>query len=144
MLTETKQIYIVDDNPDMHELIEFFLQEAFESDTKHEDIKPQYTFHSCYQGEEIVDKIRSLKDAGQKPALIVMDVRMPPGIDGIQALKQVWITDQSIPVVICTAFSDYTEEEIRGMFTGPTNLCIAKKPLEKRTFVEITNRFLKK
>ena len=45
-------------------------------------------------------------------AVAFIDVRMPPGMDGIEATARIWQLDPDIQIVICTAYSDHTWEQI--------------------------------
>jgi len=53
---------------------------------------------------ELVKK--SLED-GDPFALAFVDVRMPPGWDGIETVARIWQEYPDLQVVICTAYSDY-------------------------------------
>jgi diguanylate cyclase (GGDEF)-like protein len=55
------------------------------------------------QGEAAVDAVRIAVAAGTPFAIVFLDVRMPPGIDGIQAAKQIRALDPNVNIVIVTA-----------------------------------------
>ncbi len=69
-------------------------------------------------------------DAGKPYLLAFVDVRMPPGMDGIQTIKRIWERVPGMPCVICTAFSDYNWEDISIRLGGSGNLYILKKPFD--------------
>jgi signal transduction histidine kinase len=69
-------------------------------------------------------------ERGEPYLLAFVDVRMPPGIDGIQTIKRIWERVQGMPCVICTAFSDYNWEDISIHLGGSGNLYILKKPFD--------------
>ena len=50
--------------------------------------------------------------AGNPYALAFVDVRMPPGWDGIETIDRLWQTDPNLHVVICTPYSDYSWERM--------------------------------
>ena len=85
---------------------------------------------SAYQGEEGVQLVKQAADAGQMYLLAFVDVRMPPGIDGIQTIKKLWQIAPDLPCVICTAFSDYNWEDVSAHLGGSGNLYILKKPFD--------------
>ena len=59
-----------------------------------------------------------------------VDMRMPPGWDGLETIKKIFAVDLNIHCVICTAYSDYTWEDITKEL-GPTDrLLILKKPFD--------------
>ncbi|VEG90490.1 EAL domain-containing protein [Legionella spiritensis] len=91
---------------------------------------PEFIFETASQGREGVEKIKSALQAGQHYALAFVDVRMPPGWDGIETIKRMWEVDPDIQVVICTAYSDYSwEETVRKLGVGD-NYLILKKPFD--------------
>jgi two-component system, NtrC family, sensor kinase len=63
-------------------------------------------------------------------ALAFVDMRMPPGWDGLQTIEQIWKTDSSIQVVICTAFSDRPWHEIAARVGRTDRLLILRKPFD--------------
>lgn len=63
-------------------------------------------------------------------ALAFVDMRMPPGWDGLQTIEQIWKVDSSIQVVICTAFSDHPWHEIAARLGRTDRLLILRKPFD--------------
>ena len=59
-------------------------------------------------------------------SLIFMDVRMPPGIDGIQTVKLLRNDYPHLEFVICTAFSDYSWEQIAGIRRNRQSIVFTK------------------
>ena len=59
-----------------------------------------------------------------------IDVRMPPGWDGIETTGRIWEVDPEIQVVICTAFSDYSPDEMLAKLGRSDRLLILKKPFD--------------
>jgi signal transduction histidine kinase len=88
------------------------------------------TLDSAYQGEEGVIMAIEAAERGETYLLAFVDVRMPPGIDGIQTIKRIWERVPGMPCVICTAFSDYNWEDISIHLGGSGNLYILKKPFD--------------
>ena len=82
------------------------------------------------QGQEAIDLVKAGIDAGKPFAMAFVDVRMPPGIDGIQTIKRLWELDPTLQVVICTAYSDYSFEEIIAELGNTDRLLILKKPFD--------------
>ena len=58
-----------------------------------------------------------------------VDVRMPPGIDGVQTIG-LWELMPELPCVLCTAYSDYNWQETRRELANTKNLLILKKPFD--------------
>jgi CheY-like chemotaxis protein len=66
------------------------------------------TFHltSASQGEAALAEVLRARAAGAPFAVAFVDMRMPPGWNGLQTIQQIWAVDPAIEVVICTAYSD--------------------------------------
>ena len=82
------------------------------------------------QGLEGLESMRQASEAGQPYTLAFVDVRMPPGIDGIETIKGIWQIDPHVQVVLCTAYSDYAWTDLINEFGETDRLLIMKKPFE--------------
>jgi signal transduction histidine kinase len=82
------------------------------------------------QGEEGVKMALQARRASNPFALAFVDIRMPPGLDGVQTIERLWEVQSDLQVVICTAFADYSFEEIIERLGSSDNLLILKKPFE--------------
>src|SRR6202795_1761216 len=91
---------------------------------------PVFEIDSAYQGEEGLDLIeKSLRD--KRPyAMAFVDVRMPPGWDGVKTTAKIWEKYSDLQVVICTAYSDYSWEEMLRELGYSDRLIILKKPFD--------------
>ena len=67
------------------------------------------TFQEDHVGLAMVEQAR---EEGRPYAMAFIDVRMPPGWDGIETICRIWETYPELQVVICTAYSDYSWEEM--------------------------------
>lgn len=63
-------------------------------------------------------------------AVIFVDMRMPPGWDGLMTIEQIWKADPNVQVVICTAFSDHPWDEIASRIGETDQLLILRKPFD--------------
>ena len=59
-----------------------------------------------------------------------VDVRMPPGWDGVETTAKIWQKYPDLQVVICTAYSDYSWEEMLKKLGYSDRLVILKKPFD--------------
>lgn len=91
---------------------------------------PAFRIDTATQGKEGYEKIISSIKENHPYALAFVDVRMPPGWDGIETIKHIWEVDPNIQVVICTAYSDYSWEETVQQLGEKENLLILKKPFD--------------
>lgn len=91
---------------------------------------PKFIFETASQGREGVEKISQALQQGEHYALAFVDIRMPPGWDGIETIKRMWEVDPDIQVVICTAYSDYSWEDTVKKLGMGDNFLILKKPFD--------------
>ena len=63
-------------------------------------------------------------------AMAFVDVRMPPGWDGVETTAKIWQKYPDLQVVICTAYSDYSWEEMLKKLGYSDRLVILKKPFD--------------
>ncbi len=82
------------------------------------------------QGDEGVVRVAEALAQGAPFAVAFVDVRMPPGIDGVQTIKRMWDHDRALQIVICTAYADYSFEDIVGELGATDRLLILKKPFD--------------
>ncbi|KQS75238.1 hypothetical protein ASG25_21040 [Rhizobium sp. Leaf384] len=85
---------------------------------------------TCRQGEEAVEAVRAAKAAGQPFGVVFLDVRMPPGIDGVEAARQIRAIEPVINIVIVTGYSDHRPAEIAGMVGTLDRLFYLVKPFD--------------
>jgi len=85
---------------------------------------------SMMQGQAALDELRQAVLKRQPYALAFVDVRMPPGWDGVETIARLWQEDPHLQVVICTAYSDYSLDEITEKLGDSDRLLVLKKPFE--------------
>jgi CheY-like chemotaxis protein len=73
---------------------------------------PIFEVDSAYQGEEGLLLIENSLRENRPYSLAFVDVRMPPGWDGVETTCKIWEKYPDLQVVICTAFADYSWEEM--------------------------------
>jgi signal transduction histidine kinase len=97
-----------------------------------EPVLPELRFEidSAYQGEEGLAAVIRARAEGRPYAMAFVDMRMPPGWDGIETVAQLWKTQPDLQVVICTAFSDYSWQEMFKKLACSDRLLILKKPFD--------------
>jgi signal transduction histidine kinase len=92
---------------------------------------PPFQIESAYQGEEALALVAKARAAGEPFAVAFIDVRMPPGFDGLETARRAWEADPELQVVICTAYSDYSwEETIDRLGAHAERFLILKKPFD--------------
>ena len=90
---------------------------------------PEFEVDSAYQGHEGVAKVREAVAAGRPYAVVFLDYRMPPGGNGVEALRNLWAVHPSQRVVLCSAYSDYSWEDIVAEFGETPLLRELRKPV---------------
>jgi CheY-like chemotaxis protein len=94
--------------------------------------RPETNFQVTHarQGEEGFDLVQKSLRERLPYALAFVDVRMPPGWDGLQTIEQIWRHDTEIEIVLCTAYSDHSWEEIATRLPHAERLLILRKPFD--------------
>ncbi len=82
------------------------------------------------QGQEALELVGSRLERGEPYAMVFMDVRMPPGWNGVETVERIWQIDHEIEVVLCTAYSDFSWEEIAKRLKHAERLLILRKPFD--------------
>ena len=91
---------------------------------------PSYRIDSAYQGQEAVDVLTEGLLANRRYAMAFLDVRMPPGWDGVETALRLWERDPDLQIVLCTAYSDYSWDAVRERLGRSDRLLILKKPFD--------------
>jgi signal transduction histidine kinase len=92
---------------------------------------PTFTPVLCRRGEEAVETIRRAREAGEEFPVVFLDVRMPPGIDGIEAAARIRALDPEVNIVIVTGYSDTPLKEIAARVPPLDKLYYISKPFQK-------------
>ncbi len=153
------KIIVIDDNPDIFKDFCNILRQRKDTrdlDKMEADLfgtgidfpvppsKPKYKLVYASQGKEGVERIKQAHEKGRPFNLAFVDMRMPPGWDGLETIKRAWKIDPGIQVVICTAYSDYSWEEITRELGYTDNLLILKKPFDHAELAQIASAMTSK
>ena len=144
-----RRILIVDDNPSIHEdfikilptsgkenqELNVLLSEILGDDDSEDsaEIHPDdlcYELDHAYQGEEAYDKVKEAEAKNEPYAVLFVDVRMPPGWDGIETIRRIWQDFPNNEIVICSAYSDYAWEDILKKLGTSDQLQFLRKPFD--------------
>jgi len=99
---------------------------------------------SAYQGEEALAKVLHAQQLGRPYAVAFVDMRMPPGWDGVETITRLWVADPDLQVVICTAYSDYSWEEILRQLGKRNSLAVLKKPFDNIEVAQLCETLTRK
>ncbi len=94
------------------------------------DTAASFSVECVLQGEDAVATATAARAAGQPFALAFIDVRMPPGIDGVETAFRLREVDPDLQIVLCTAYSDYSLGDIAAKFPESDGLLVLKKPFD--------------
>ena len=155
--TSASRILVIDDNEAIHadfrkilgvssaDTTSFEVAEAalFGDDAATAPTKG-YQIDSAYQGQEGLEKIRKALARGQPYSMAFIDVRMPPGWDGIETTRRIWEEYPDLQVVICTAYSDYAWEEVLAKLNHHDRFVILKKPFDNIEVLQLANALTEK
>lgn len=89
-----------------------------------------YEVHTALQGKEGFETVSAFRNKGTPFALAFIDIRMPPGWDGIQTAKKIREIVPDIEIVIVTAYSDRKRQEIVKEIGTPEKLLYVKKTFD--------------
>jgi signal transduction histidine kinase len=103
-----------------------------------------YDLHFALQGEQGYSMVKKAKEDKAPFRLAFIDMRMPPGWDGLKTADQILKCDENIQIVICTAYSDYSWDDIVEKIGITDRLLILKKPFDKIEVVQIALNLTKK
>lgn len=102
--------------------------ELFDPDTDIED-ELHFDVVACSQGDDAIALARQAADGGQPFDVVILDVRMPPGIDGVEAGCEIRRLDPDVEIVFVTGFSDVPLKELQRRVPPPMKLHYFNKPL---------------
>jgi diguanylate cyclase (GGDEF)-like protein len=142
MNDKTARILVVDDNESIHsDFRKVLLAGRSSTDLASDEAalfgqaaqyssKPTFEMDSAMQGQEGYDKVVAAIAAGTPYQLAFVDMRMPPGWDGVQTIQKLWEADPRLQVVICSAYSEYSFDRIVENLGATDRLLILKKPFD--------------
>jgi diguanylate cyclase (GGDEF)-like protein len=92
--------------------------------------RPNFEIDSAHQGKEGVEKVLQAMAEGRPYAMAFVDMRMPPGWDGLKTIERLWAADSDVQVVICSAHTDYDWTEVVQRLGHSDKLLVLRKPAE--------------
>jgi signal transduction histidine kinase/response regulator RpfG family c-di-GMP phosphodiesterase len=103
-----------------------------------------FQIDSAYQGQEGLAFVQRSIQEKQPYAVAFVDIRMPPGWDGVETTRKLWEVDPDLQVVICTAYSDYSWDEMRRRIGNSDRFLILKKPFDTVEVLQLANSLAEK
>lgn len=151
-----RRILVVDDNQAIHEDFQKILGSWAEDESalaeteaalfgvSTSEVQPAFQVDTAFQGQAGVELVRQAKAEGRPFALAFVDVRMPPGWDGVETTQKIWAEDPAVQIVICTAYSDYSWDDMLERLGRSDRLVILKKPFDNIEVLQLANALTEK
>jgi diguanylate cyclase (GGDEF)-like protein/PAS domain S-box-containing protein len=148
--SQNRRVLFVDDMPSIHEdfrkilcpavaNIDLDADEALLFGTQTAEASLRFEMDSAYQGTEALDRVHASLGKGLPYAMAFLDMRMPPGWDGVETVERLWQADPRLQIVFCTAYSDYSWKEILQRLDVRDRLLILKKPFDPIEVYQFAN-----
>lgn len=157
MTRRNRRILIVDDNPAIHEDFRKVLgagmpvvdalaksASAFFGEAKAPGPDVAFEIESAFQGKEALSLVMSAVQENRPYAMAFLDVRMPPGWDGIETAARIWERDPHLQIVFCTAYSDYSWPDMRTKLEHTDRFVILKKPFDNVEVLQLADALTEK
>src|ERR1051325_947323 len=157
LTAENNGILVIDDNQAIHEDFRKILApdaslagtlEGTEAllfgSTPTTNHQTSFQLDSAFQGKEGLEMVQRALAEGRPYAMAFVDVRMPPGWDGVETIARIWEVCPELQVVICTAYSDYSWDEIMSKIRTPDGILILKKPFDNIEVLQLAHALTKK
>ena len=136
-----RRILVIDDNESIHKRYRAILggedpinvdqEEAAIFGTELDSsVREVFEIDSAFQGQEGLEKVQQALKEDRPYAMAFVEVRMPPGWDGVETVERIWQMYPALQVVICTAYSDYSWREMIGKLSKTDQILILKKPFD--------------
>ncbi|MBU6400535.1 MAG: response regulator, partial [Verrucomicrobia bacterium] len=106
--------------------------------------RPSFLVDSAYQGREGLELVRRAVERGQPYALAFVDIRMPPGWDGVETTEKIWAADPALQIVLCTAYADYSWEDLASRLGESDRFVLLKKPFEAIEVLQLASALTEK
>jgi len=152
-----RRVLIIDDNTDIHkdygmilvredenENIKDLASDFFGEEEVLTEEEDSFELSYATQGQEGLELVKTAKNKNMDFSVAFVDMRMPPGWDGLETIEQIWKVDPSIQTVICTAYSDYSWGEIIKRLGKNDNLLILKKPFDSVEVFQLASSLTRK
>src|SRR5437016_3691838 len=158
-VAKNSRVLIVDDNPAIHDDFKKILGAPKESNFDFAKAEEElfgeqspaagheansFLFDSAFQGKEGLELVKKSLQTSERYSMAFVDVRMPPGWDGVETTAKIWEVDPDLQIVICTAYSDCSWDDMLNRLGRSDRLLILKKPFDTIEVVQLANSLTRK
>ena len=160
-MKRNRKILVVDDQQDLREQLAKLLRKAGQKDETHslveqmrarllgnkeavEEVEPDesdetapYIVDIAGQGEDAWNMVKEANQNDDSYAVMFLDMRMPPGWDGLETATKIREIDKNIEIVIMTAYADHDQAQIAEQVGMPEKLLYIKKPFQAEEIYQL-------
>jgi diguanylate cyclase (GGDEF)-like protein len=153
----THRLLVIDDNPAIHGDFRKILvahvgdeeatsaaEAALFAEASPNLQRPHFDVDSAMQGQDGVERVHQALQLGRPYSVAFVDMRMPPGWDGLVTIEKLWAADPDVQVVICSAYSDYDWVELLARLGNSDKLIVVGKPFEPIEILQCASALSKK
>ena len=105
---------------------------------------PTFELTHASNGKEAYELVKAAKAAGRPFAVAYIDIRMPPGMDGIETIRRIREFEKNLEIVIMTAYTDKPLHEIVINMELLHKLLYIRKPVAREEIQQITLSLVEK
>lgn len=148
------RLLVIDDTPTIHDDIRKVLAVPTDPDLDDaamalfgEPLTPRqmrFQIDSAFQSDEGLKCVERACAEGRPYAVAIVDIRMPPGRDGVETIARLWKLDPHIQIVLCSAYSDYSWPAITRQLGQSDQLVILKKPFDGIEMLQLAHALTKR
>ncbi|MDB5384841.1 MAG: rpfC [Planctomycetaceae bacterium] len=152
-----RRILVIDDNQAIHEDFRKIFGSRLKSEVALSDAEaalfgdasldaclPEFQIDSAFQGREGLDLVCRALAENHPYSMAFVDVRMPPGWDGVETTSRIWEHDPDLQIVICTAYSDHSWDDMLEKLGRSDRLLVLKKPFDNIEVLQLANALTEK
>ena len=154
-----RRILIIDDNPALHEDYRKVLCPEHKPSARLSDLEKlvlgsqttdavnsdiSFEVDSAHQGQDGLELVKKALSIRRPYSMAFVDMRMEPGWNGIETIRQLWLVSPDLQIVLCSAYSDYSWSEIVQTLGATDNLVILRKPFDNIEVLQLALALCKK
>ncbi len=148
-LDSNRRVLLVDDDWDNLDSLSDFLRDdagreeatleelarlAGQESSNSKQTLQEFEVTTCQQGEMAIIAVREAQFEERPYAVAMIDMRMPPGMNGLETARQIRQLSPQIDIIIMSAYSDHTVGEIRAVLGD--NFSFLSKPFRTEEVVQ--------
>jgi signal transduction histidine kinase len=153
---QNRRVLVIDDNQAIHQDFRKILQaksenEGFDQaraalfgDPPLSEALARFDLDCADQGQAAFFMVQLARNERRPYAVAFVDMRMPPGWDGLETIEHLWEVDAELQVVICSAYTDHSWEDIVRRLGHDDRLLILQKPFSSIEVSQVATSLTRK